>query len=222
MRRKPLILVGDSVFAQIAFEFFQFDSPYEVVAFSVEREFLVRDNLFDRPVVAFEELERLYPPTEHSVFVALVFTQFNRLRTRLYRESKRKGYEIASYISSAALIRPRTHIDEHCFICEDVVIQPFTQIGRNVVIWSGTQICHRCKIGDNVFVLPNCIISDGVAIGENSIVGANVTVWSDRKIAEDCYIGPAMLIETDVPARTVLERVPTGGAPNLPQPEPAA
>jgi sugar O-acyltransferase (sialic acid O-acetyltransferase NeuD family) len=222
VRKKPLILIGDSVFAQVAFEFFQFDSPYEVIAFSVEREFLVRDHLFDRPVVAFEDLEGLYPPAAHSVFVALVFTQFNRLRTRLYQESKRRGYRIASYISSAALIRPNTRIDQHCFICEDVVIQPFTRIERNVVIWSGTQICHRCNIGDNVFVLPNCVISDGVSIGENSIIGANVTIWSDRKVAEDCYIGPAMFVDADVSARSILERIPTGSAPALPQSEPAS
>jgi UDP-3-O-[3-hydroxymyristoyl] glucosamine N-acyltransferase len=214
--KKPLILVGDSVFAEIAFEFFQFDSEFEVVAFSVERQFLKRQKMFGLPVVAFEELSEKYPPQDHWIYVAIVFTQFNRLRTRLYREGKAKGYGIASYVSSAAQIRPNTHIGEHCFICEDTVIQPFTIVGNNVVIWSGNQICHQCSLGDNIFVLPNCIISDGVTLGANSIIGANVTVGSDRAIGKDSYLGPAVLIETDVPEGSVIERTPTGTAPKVP------
>ncbi|HVF71497.1 MAG TPA: acetyltransferase [Chthoniobacterales bacterium] len=221
MRKKPLILVGDSVFAQIAFEFFQHDSEYEVVAFAVERAYLTKDTLFNRPVVAFEDMEKLYRPQEHAVFVALVFSQFNRLRERLYLEAKVKGYEIASYVSSAALLRPGVAVGEHCFICEHVVIQPFTRIGNNVVIWSGNQICHKCRIGDNAFVLPNCIVSDGVTIGRNSIVGANVTVLSDRTIGHDVYIGPAVTIDADVADRAVIERIETGSAPPIPAEVPA-
>jgi sugar O-acyltransferase (sialic acid O-acetyltransferase NeuD family) len=216
VQKKKLILVGDSVFAQVALEFFQWDSGYEVVAFTVERQFLGRTDIQGVPVVAFEDLEALYPPSTHSAFVAIVFTQFNRLRTRLYRECKAKGYPMASYISSAALIRPNCTIGEHCFICEQTVIQPFTQVGNNVVIWSGNQICHRCRIGDNTFVLPNCIVSDGVTIGENGIVGANVTFSSDRTIGKDCFIGPATFIERDVVDGSVIERIPTETAPEIP------
>jgi len=211
-----LVLIGDSVFAQIACEFFQFDSDYEVVGFSVESRFLTRQELFGRPIVAFENLPDLYLPSDHYAFVPIVFTQFNRLRTRLYCECKIRGYRMASYISSAALVRPHSKIGEHCFICEDTVIQPFAEVGHNVVIWSGNQICHRCRIGDNSFLLPNCVVSDGVTFGENAIVGANVTVMSDRTIGKDCYLGPATLIDADLPDGSVLERTPTGSAPEIP------
>lgn len=33
-----LVLIGDSAFAEVAYEYFTHDSPYEVVAFAVERE----------------------------------------------------------------------------------------------------------------------------------------------------------------------------------------
>lgn len=220
MSRKRLVLIGDSVFAQIACEFFQFDSDYEVVAFAVERRFLKRRELFERPIVAFEDLPDLYSPSDHFAFVAIVFTQFNRLRTRLYRKCKSEGYRMASYISSAALVRPRSKIGEHCFICEDTVVQPFAEIGNNVVVWSGNQICHRCRVGDNSFLLPNCIVSDGVRFGENAIVGANVTVMSDRTIGKDCYLGPAALVDADLPDGSVFERIPTGSAPKIPIEEP--
>ena len=100
--KEKLIIVGDSAFAQIAYEYFTYDSPYEVVAFSVEKEFLKRKELFGLPIVPFEELEKLYDPEKHKIFVALTYTQLNRVRTRLYKEAKRKGYSVVSYVSSKA------------------------------------------------------------------------------------------------------------------------
>jgi sugar O-acyltransferase (sialic acid O-acetyltransferase NeuD family) len=216
VERRKLVLVGDSVFAQVARELFQFDSAFDVVAFAVERLFIARDEKDGLPVLPFEELTQLCPPDDHSVFVAIVFTQFNRLRARLYREAKTMGYSMASYVSSAAQIRPHATLGEHCFICEYTVVQPFAAIGNNVVIWSGNQICHRARIGDHTFILPNCIISDGVTIGAHGIVGANVTIGSDCVVGEDCYLGPATVIEDDVPPRSVIERAPTGMVPEIP------
>ena len=56
VKTKKLVLVGDSAFAEVAYEYFTHDSEYEVVAFSVEREYLRREELFAVPVVPFEDL----------------------------------------------------------------------------------------------------------------------------------------------------------------------
>src|SRR5215210_6458159 len=101
---RKLIIVGDSAFAEIAYEYFTHDSRYEVVAFSVEGEYLRKENLFGLPILPFESLSDSLAPSEHFVYVATVYTQLNRLRTRLSREAKQKGYRLASYISSRAFV----------------------------------------------------------------------------------------------------------------------
>src|SRR5438309_967625 len=98
MKDRGLILIGDSAFAEVAFEYFQHDSPYDVVAFAVERAFLTEPELFGRPVVALEDLPAKYAPSDHAFYAALVYTQLNRLRTRLYRRAKGMGYTPASYV----------------------------------------------------------------------------------------------------------------------------
>src|SRR5690349_3811524 len=103
---RKLILIGDSAFAEVAYEYFTHDSPYEVIAFSVERAFQKRDRLFGLPVVPFEDLERQFEPAAHSFYAALVYTNLNRPRARLYRETKAKGYTPASYVSRRAFIWP--------------------------------------------------------------------------------------------------------------------
>ena len=111
-KSKKLVIIGDSAFAEIAYEYFTHDSPYEVVAFSVERQYRRRDSVFGLPIIDFEELEDRYAPSDHAAHVAVVYTQLNRLRARLCGETKRKGYRLASYVSSRAFVWRNVGIGE--------------------------------------------------------------------------------------------------------------
>ena len=197
-KQRKLVLIGDSAFAEIAYEYFQHDSVYEVVAFCVEREFLKRDTLFGLPVVAFENVQDLYEPGEHSFFAANVYTQKNQLRTRLYRAAKEKGYAPASYISSHAFVWRNCQIGEHCFIFENNVVQPFVKIGDNVILWSGNHIGHHSSIGDHCFVSSHVVISGFCRIGEGCFMGVNSTVANNLNIGNNCIVGAGALLLSDV------------------------
>src|SRR6476620_10315188 len=101
-KTKKLLIIGDSAFAEIAFEYFTHDSQYEVVGFAVEAAYLKKSELFGLPVLPLEEIEQHFGPAEIEFYAALVYTQMNRLRTRFYREVKSRGYQPASYVSSRA------------------------------------------------------------------------------------------------------------------------
>ena len=194
MKTRKLIVVGDSAFAEIAREYFDVDSSYEVVAFSVERAFLKHNELHGLPVVAFEEIESHYDPATHYVYVATVYTQLNRLRARLANSAKSKGYQLASYVSSRAFVWRNVTIGEHCFIFEDNTIQPFVKIGSNVVLWSGNHIGHHSTIQDNGFISSHVVISGFCDIGENSFIGVNATLANNVNIGKDNWIGPNIKI----------------------------
>jgi sugar O-acyltransferase (sialic acid O-acetyltransferase NeuD family) len=169
-----------------------------VVAFSVERAYLTKDELFGLPVVPFETIEEHYDPAGHFFFAANVYTQLNQLRTRLYLEAKRKGYSPGSYISPKAFIWRNCEIGEHCFIFENNVIQPFAKIGDNVVLWSGNHIGHHSIVRNHCFISSHVVISGFVDVGERCFIGVNTTVANNIKIGNDCLIGAAALILGDV------------------------
>ncbi len=194
MKTKKLIIVGDSAFAEIAREYFDTDTSYEVVAFSVESAYLNRDRLHDLPVVPFESLEQTYPPDNHEVFVAITYTQLNRLRTRLAEASKCKGYRLASYVSPRAFVWRNVELGEHCFIFEDNTVQPFVRIGSNVVLWSGNHIGHHSVVHDNCFISSHVVISGFCEIGENSFMGVNSTLANNVNLGRDNWIGPGVTI----------------------------
>jgi len=193
-KTKKLIIVGGSAFAEVAYEYFDADSNYEVVAFSVEQAYLKHQEIRGLPVVPFEALESHFDSDTHEVYVAVVYTQLNRLRTRLAQAAKIKGFRLASYFSSRAFIWRNAEIGEHCFIFEDNTIQPFVHIGENVVLWSGNHIGHHSKIGNNCFISSHVVISGFCDVGENCFVGVNATVANNVRIADDNWIGPSSTI----------------------------
>ena len=197
-----LIIGGDSAFAEIAYEYFTHDSDYEVVAFAVERDHMKRDSLFGLPIVPFETLEKQFDPAVHSVYVASVYTQLNRLRTRLSLEAKAKGFALASYISSRAFLWRNVELGEHCFIFEDNTVQPFVRVGNNVVMWSGNHIGHHSTINDNCFISSHVVISGFVDVGENCFLGVNSTIVNNVSIGRDCWLGPNTTIVKDTPEAT--------------------
>lgn len=194
---RDLVLIGDSAFAEVAHEYFEADSSYRVAAFSVERPFLKRDQFRGLPVVAFDELPQRYPPATHDVYAALVYTQMNRLRTRLALEAKEMGYTLASYVSPRAFLAPSVRLGEHSFVFEANVVQSFVEIGSNVVLWSGNHIGHHSRIGANNFISSHVVLSGFCDVGENCFFGVNAAVANNVRIARDCWIGPGVVISRD-------------------------
>ena len=194
---RQLVIIGDSAFAQIAYEYFTHDSEYEVVGFSVEAAYLKQGRLFGLPVVPFEEIERHFAPAHTSFYAALAYAQLNRLRMRLYEAAKGKGYVPASYISSRAFVWPNVQLGEHCFVFEDNTVQPFVRIGRNVVLWSGNHIGHHSEIGDHCFVSSHVVVSGFCSIGPRCFLGVNATIANNVTLGEDNWIGLGATIARD-------------------------
>ncbi|MEN6462601.1 MAG: acetyltransferase [Syntrophomonas sp.] len=192
-----LIIIGDGETAQLAYEYFTYDSNFVVTAFAVEEKYLSVVSLNEVPVVAFEQLLQTYDPQEYYAFIAISSTKLNRLRTRLYQATKELGYEFASYVSSKAFIWRDVEIGENCFILEDNTIQPFVKIGNNVTLWSGNHIGHRSVVRDNCFITSHVVISGYCDIGKNCFIGVNSAVSNNIKIGEDCLVSLGSVISKD-------------------------
>ncbi|EHA1124988.1 acetyltransferase [Vibrio vulnificus] len=194
MESKQLVIVGAGEFALIAYEYFTFDSDYDVVAFSVHKEYIKDEEINGKPVVAFELLQDIYPPDLFEVFIAIPATNLNRLRTKMFCEAKEKGYLLASYISSHAFVWRNAIIGENCFIFENNTIQPFVKIEDNVILWSGNHIGHRTIIRENCFITSHSVISGYCEVGKGSFIGVNSTFNDKTSIAENCILGSGSVV----------------------------
>lgn len=197
---KRLVIIGDSAFAEVAYECFTHDSEYEVVGFAVEAAHLTKTELFGLPIVPFEQIEEHFSADQVFFYAALVYSQLNRLRNRLYQAAKAKGYRAASYISSRAFVWHNVEFGEHCFVFEDNTLQPFVRIGNNVVLWSGNHIGHHTVIQDNCFIASHVVISGFCNIGQKTFIGVNATLANNVRIGEDNWVGIGVTIVKDTEA----------------------
>jgi sugar O-acyltransferase (sialic acid O-acetyltransferase NeuD family) len=200
---EKVVIIGEGETAELAYEYFTHDSPYEVVAFAVEHAYAKKSEMFSLPVVHFEEVQNLYDPQTHNAFVAISYTQLNRVRTRLYNETKQKGYKLISYVSSRAFVWRNVEIGENCFVLENNVLQYAVKVGNNVVLWSGNHVGHQTLIRDNVFVSSHVVISGYCEIGENCFLGVNSSLANNLKVAKDCLIGMGAVIHKDTEERKI-------------------
>ncbi|WP_421657486.1 acetyltransferase [Leptothermofonsia sp. ETS-13] len=201
--KKPLVIFGAGDIAQLAHYYFTTDSEYEVVAFTVDADYLTNPTFCDLPLVPFEEIDKNYPPNQYEMFIAVSYAKLNAIRKEKYLAAKAMDYRMASFISPHATVLNQGRIGENCFIFEDNTIQPFVTIGNNVTLWSGNHIGHHSIIHDHCFISSHVVISGGVEIGECCFIGVNATLRDHIKVGERCVIGAGALILADAEAEGV-------------------
>lgn len=184
-----LVILGVGEFASIAHEYFTHDSPYEVAGFAADPAYLAGAEYLGLPAVPLDEMGRRFPPDAHDAFVAVTFTHLNRARARLMADARARGYRLATYVSSRALVWHNAHLGENCFVFENCAVQHFARVGDGVVVWSGSQILHRAVVEDHCFLSGGVVVAGYGEVGSRSFVGANAAVRDYVRVAPDCFVG---------------------------------
>jgi len=200
---KKLIIFGEGVYADIVHQYFTDDTEYEVVAFTAEKEYIKTNKYLNLPMVPFSEVQSLYPPEEYELFVAIGYKEMNRLRERIYFESKNKGYTLPSYISSKCSWMTKYPIGDNSFIFEDNTVQPFVKIGNNVILWSGNHIGHHSVIEDNNFISSHVVVSGMCTIKPYCFLGVNASIGHGVTIGSESLIGAGSTITKDTEEKSV-------------------
>ena len=206
-----LIIFGLGDIAQLAGFYFTTDSQHEVVAYTVDKEFMHSDMFEDKPVVAFDEVEKKYPPGEYNMFIAVSYAKMNKVRKEKYLRAKEKGYKMVSYISSRCSYLSHFPCGDNCFILEDNTIQPFVKIGTNVTLWSGNHIGHHSEIDDHNFISSHVVVSGHCRVQSYCFIGVNATIGHKVTIAPETLLGAGVIQTKDtiekgvyVPAKSVM------------------
>jgi sugar O-acyltransferase (sialic acid O-acetyltransferase NeuD family) len=209
MKMSKVVIFGIQDFASLAHFYLKEDSPHEVVGFSVTQEFMPSEPTFEgKPVVPFEEIERLYPPNEFAFFAPMSHRKMNKLREGIYLQAVHKGYTPVSYVSSKATVFSNVKIGNNCFILEDNTIQPFVTIGNNVVLWSGNHIGHHSVIRDHVLFTSHVVLSGHCVVEPYCFFGVNATLRDRLHFAEGTLVAMGACVTRDTDPWGVYSGVP--------------
>lgn len=202
---RKLILFGTGDLARIAHEYFEGDSEYRVVAFTVDRAYIKKKELCGLPVIPFDEVNEKYPPEDHDIHICIVYDDLNRTRAAKCGHAKHKGYKLASYVSSYAFVSPSAILGEHHFIFEDNTIQPFVTIGDNCILWSGNHVGHDTKIENDVFISSHVVISGWCNVGHNCFLGVNSTLSNNTILGAESWVMPCAYLKDTIPPNSLVK-----------------
>lgn len=200
---KKLVVFGYGDIAQIAKFYFEKDTDYRVSAFCLDQDFISEKVFEGLPVVPFETLETNFSPDEFDLFLAISYTEMNKLRERKFHEAKAKGYKLVTYVSPDCTYRSQFPPGENCFIFEDNTIQPFVKIGDNVTIWSGNHIGHHSEIKSHNFISSHVVISGHCIVDQNCFLGVNSTIAHNVHIHSETLVGAGAIIAKSTESKGV-------------------
>ena len=187
---KPVIVYGTSDVSQLAAFYLENDADRIVWGFCVDEEYLDERIVHGRAVTSFEAISDV--PDRFDLFIPLYD---NKLREQKARLAKEKGFNLISYVSSKATIW--SPVGENCFIMEDNTIQPFVEIGNNVIMWSGNHIGHHSIIKDNVLFSSHVVLSGHCTVESYCWLGVNSTIRDHITLSEGTFVAMSAMITKD-------------------------
>jgi len=191
---RPVVIFGNLRSASLAWYCLLHDSPYKVAAFTVDEAYLSGTHFEGLPLVPFEQLEAVYPPSDYRLLIPMGYQRINGVRRERYDMAKQRGYTFVSYVSSRASTWPDLQIGENVLIYEHAIIQPFARIGNNCIIRSGAHISHHCVIDNHAFVAAEVAMGGEGYVGEQAFVGVGAVLRDRIRIGERTFVGAGAVV----------------------------
>jgi sugar O-acyltransferase (sialic acid O-acetyltransferase NeuD family) len=194
--RRRLIIFGCGNFADAVHYYFLHDSAYEIAAFTVDAALLKEESFHGLPVVPFEEVTTRYPAAGHDMFVAVGLREINRRRAAKVREAVDKGYRIASYVSSRAIVPVGFAAGPNTWIMEAAHVHPYAQVGDNNVIWGLSSIGLKTRMGNDCWV-SGATVGESVTVGEGTFIGLGAVIASFKTVGKNNIVGAGAVVLKD-------------------------
>jgi UDP-3-O-[3-hydroxymyristoyl] glucosamine N-acyltransferase len=104
-------------------------------------------------------------------------------------------------------------IGDNCFVLDGTVVQPYTRVGSDVILWSGSHVGHDSAIEDHVFIAPRAAIAGNCRIGGLTFVGVNATLRDGVTIGPESIVGAGAVVMRDTTRGDVLRAEATEALP---------
>ena len=202
MKEKSLIIFGTGQQSDII-TFYLNKMSRKIYAYCVDDKFYKKDKFKGKKIITTKELLKKYKPKDFNLHIAISYKKLNQLRYEKYEFFKIRGYSFENIIFNTNLNKSEFRLGENTVVL-DSYVQPYSKIGNNTCVWSGTTIGHHSFIGNN------CWISSGSAIGGNcsikdfTFLGLNSTIGHFVNVEKKCFIGSSTHITKSISAKSVV------------------
>ncbi len=189
---EKILIYGNGKIAKIVYQFIK--KQFNVVAFSVDKDYMEEETIEGLPLVAFEDIQDKYSPDKYKMLIAVGYVQMNSIREKKYLEAKEKGYSFINYIHPSVEMHDNVQIGENNIILDHATIQPYVTMGNSNFVWSNAVVAHGSTVGDTNWITSGVVVSGDATIKSKCFLGANATIGHNITIEDENFIGANTLV----------------------------
>jgi sugar O-acyltransferase (sialic acid O-acetyltransferase NeuD family) len=160
----------------------------------------VIDNKNEGPLLGIHRIAK-YASTFEQEALAIVAIGDNEIRMNV---AKTIAHKFTNAIHPSVLFSNHAVLGKGNMLMQNSVIQAGVEIGNHVILNTGAQVDHDCKIGSYVHLAPRTTLCGNVHIGEGTLVGAGSVIIPGITVGNWVTIGAGTIVIKDVPDRAVV------------------
>jgi sugar O-acyltransferase (sialic acid O-acetyltransferase NeuD family) len=129
-------------------------------------------------------------------------------RIRMSRLMSTFGFRPRGVVHPSAVVSTLARVAPTSQVLAGAIIGAFAEIGEHVIINSGSNVDHDCRIGEGSHIGPMAALAGEVVLGREVFVGTNATVLPRLRVGDGAVIGAGSVVTRDVGAGCTVVGVP--------------
>lgn len=187
-----VIIFGTSDFAkQISFYISQ-SEEYELAYFCVNKNYNGDSEFMGKKILVFEDDLDNLSKSEFKFIIAVGYKQM-RVRKSIFEMIKSKGFSLMNYIHSTATVMGKIK-GEGNIVLANTIIEPYSEVYDNNIIWSNSLLCHDSIIGSHNFIAAASVIGGFSKVLDNNFIGFNSVIKENIIVNKEVLIGAKSLV----------------------------
>jgi UDP-perosamine 4-acetyltransferase len=207
--RIKVVGLGAGGHAKVILDVLSFCAKYEVIGLTSADPDAVGQRVLGVPILGSDEiLPRLRKQGVAGAFIGVGSVGDCRLRRKLFELAQGLGFELINAIHPDATVASSVQIGTGVAVMAQAIINPGVLLSDNVIVNTGAQLDHDCRIGAHVHIAPGAHLSGDVHVGECAHVGPGATIIQGIRVGEGALVGAGSVVLRDVQTRVTVFGVP--------------
>ena len=164
--------------------------------------------LIDSQIMGLPILGKTERVFELDFDAAIVGLGDNGLRRVFYERLRARGVPLTNAIHPTAVIAKDVQLGSGLAVAANVVVNPGSRIGDNVILNTACTVDHDCIIEEHVHIAPGAHLCGGVRVGRGTLIGVGACVIPYKTIGAEVIVGGGAVVTKDLPDRVTAVGIP--------------
>ncbi|MCH2174649.1 MAG: acetyltransferase [Lentisphaeria bacterium] len=201
MNNPTVIIYGASQFARVITHLIEDHTNYQIIGYLDDRQNTWGDNFMNKRILGGSSV--LDETTKRPFTNVVIGFGDTAGRWKLTNELEKKGVKFLSIMHPDASVSRNVVLGEGSIVQGGVAIDPYVNIGKNVLLNKNTNIGHDTSIGDGCHIASGACLAAKCYIGSGTMIGMNASILSGVKIGQNSLIGAGAVVTKNIPDKAV-------------------